>query len=84
MSKDGVTEDYYFLVPHATSASNTLRIPEGGIRPTVVTELWVERCLYRKVFEDPRAHVTSTPFPGFPIAGNEYAMDIFVFSASTF
>jgi len=73
-----VVESCYLLIPHTTSVSDTLRIPEGGVQPTVVTELWVERCLYQKMFEDPRAHVTSTPFPSFPIAGNEYARIVYL------
>ena len=34
----------------------------------LVTDLWVERCLYRKQFEEPQASVTNTPFRKFPIA----------------
>lgn len=37
----------------------------------LVTDFWVERCLYRKQFEEPQAKVTNTPFPKFPIPGFE-------------
>lgn len=37
----------------------------------LVTDMWVERCLYRKKFEEPQAKVTNTPFPKFPILGFE-------------
>lgn len=33
--------------------------------------MWVERCLYRKQFEEPQARVTNTPFRKFPIPGFE-------------
>ena len=34
----------------------------------LVTDLWVERCLYQKQYEEPQASVTNTPFRKFPIA----------------
>lgn len=44
---------------------------ENEHQPVLVTDLWVERCLYRKQFEEPQASVTNTPFRQFPIAGFE-------------
>ena len=33
--------------------------------------MWIERCLYRKQYEEPQTSVTNTPFRQFPIAGFE-------------
>lgn len=66
---DDMDGDYYLLVPHTMCAPETSSIVQKGPPHTVVTDLWVERCLSKKRFEDPQAHVVSTPFPSFPVAG---------------
>lgn len=61
----------YLLVPHTTSRSDAPVMSNINHKPGMVTDLWVERCLYLKYLEDPFAKVTSTPFYRFPIAGFE-------------
>ncbi|KAK2748135.1 hypothetical protein FQN57_001259 [Myotisia sp. PD_48] len=34
----------------------------------IVTDMWIERCLHGQTFVPPEAHITSTPFPKFPIS----------------
>lgn len=59
----------YILVPHTTSDPDSLPVSEDEQQPVLVTDMWVERCLYRKQFEEPQASVTNTPFRQFPIVG---------------
>lgn len=57
------------LVPHTMAASMIPSTPLGMSQPTVVTDMWVERCLHRKGFVNPQLNATSTPFQTFPISG---------------
>lgn len=57
------------LMPHTMAASMIPSTPPGMSQPTVVTDMWVERCLHRKVFVNPQLNATSTPFQTFPISG---------------
>lgn len=59
----------YLLVPHTSSDDSIPNTPSSEIRPTVVTDMWVERCLHRKAYVSPQNNVTSTPFRHFPISG---------------
>lgn len=69
--RDGSPRSGYILIPHTTSDPDSPLIPENEHQPVLVTDMWVERCLYRKHFEEPQASVTNTPFRQFPIAGFE-------------
>ncbi|KAL6721712.1 DNA helicase [Lecanora helva] len=59
------------LIPHSMSVSDVALSHEIINKCTVVTDMWVERCIYKKKLEDPRTHATSTPFAHFPIKGFE-------------
>jgi len=66
LSLDGTS---FLLIPHTTIKSDALTMLEGRQEPELVTDLWIERCLYQKRFEPPSLNVTSTPFCRFPITG---------------
>lgn len=68
-SEPGLRGDCHLVIPHTMSALDTTLNLEEKDQLTVVTDMWVERCLYQKRFEEPRAHVMSTPLARFPIAG---------------
>ena len=59
------------MIPHTNSDPNSRPISENEHQPVLVTDMWIERCLYRKQFEEPQVSVTNTPFRHFPIAGFE-------------
>lgn len=69
--KDGSPRNGYILIPHTSSDPDSPSTSENEHQPVLVTDMWVERCLYRKQFEEPQASVTNTPFRQFPIAGFE-------------
>lgn len=69
--RDGSPRNGYILIPHTTSDPESHRTSENEHQPVLVTDMWIERCLYRKQFEEPQTSVTNTPFPQFPIAGFE-------------
>ncbi|KAL2048321.1 hypothetical protein N7G274_000232 [Stereocaulon virgatum] len=60
----------YHLVPHDMHDHDVPTLPLTSPTPMTVTELWVERCLYKKRYEEPNVSVTNTPFRKFPIAGS--------------
>jgi len=47
--------------------SSSARAPEPEPGIDIVTEWWVERCIYEKTFLEPSANVLGRPFPKFPI-----------------
>ena len=65
----------YLLVPHTSAFEDIPPIPDTRPKPTVVTDMWIERCLFRKEFVQPQTNVTNTVFPRFPIPG-AYPMDL--------
>ena len=67
--RDGSPRSGYILFPHTTLDPKCPQIPENEHQPVLVTDMWIERCLYRKQFEEPQARVTNTPFLNFPIPG---------------
>lgn len=69
--KDGSPRNGYILIPHTNSDPDSRPLSENEHQPVLVTDMWIERCLYRKQFEAPQASVTNTPFRQFPIAGFE-------------
>lgn len=62
-------ESGYLLVHHSTTYHNIPKLPQGVMRPAIVTDMWVERCLHRYDLVQPEANVTNTPFRHFPVAG---------------
>ena len=64
-----MSESGYLLVPHTSSVNDIPPIPDTMSRPAIVTDMWVERCLFRKDFIQPQANITNIPFPRFPIPG---------------
>ena len=68
-TSDSQSSDYFLLVPHEISKSTLPSIPKGLQRPTIVTDLWLERCLYKKQLVSPSKHVLDTPFFESPIKG---------------
>jgi hypothetical protein len=66
-SSAGANADF-LVVPHTFSESDIPSTPGGDRRPRVVTEMWIERCLYQKAYLSPRSRVTHGLFK-FPISG---------------
>ncbi|MCJ1247402.1 hypothetical protein MMC30_004616 [Trapelia coarctata] len=62
----------FLLVPHASSERDipSTPTPDPRPQPTVVTDMWIERCLHQKEYVQPSANVTNSPFPH-PIPGFE-------------
>ncbi|OAX78567.1 hypothetical protein ACJ72_07122 [Emergomyces africanus] len=57
----------YILVPHNLPRSEIPSIDDFVVEPEIVTDLWIEKCLHNNSLIPPEAHITSTPFPKFPI-----------------
>ncbi|EEH15750.2 hypothetical protein PABG_05837 [Paracoccidioides brasiliensis Pb03] len=57
----------YVLVPYNLPRSEIPSLDDFVIEPQVVTDLWVEKCLHNNSLIPPESHITSTPFPRFPI-----------------
>ncbi|OAT13047.1 BRCT domain-containing protein [Blastomyces gilchristii SLH14081] len=57
----------YILVPHNLPRSELPSIDDFVVEPEIVTDLWIEKCLHNNALVPPEAHITSTPFPKFPI-----------------
>ncbi|PGH30368.1 DNA replication regulator DPB11 [[Emmonsia] crescens] len=57
----------YILVPHSLPRSEIPSIDDFVVEPEIVTDLWIEKCLHNNALVPPEAHITSTPFPKFPI-----------------
>ena len=68
-SSEGSSEDYFLLVPHAMRRNDLPTPHEGLQRPTAVTDLWLERCLYNKQLISPSSHILNRPFFDKPIEG---------------
>ncbi|MCJ1478849.1 hypothetical protein MMC13_007533 [Lambiella insularis] len=67
-----ISEDSAFLlVPHTSSERDIPSSPDPIYQPAVVTDMWIELCLYKKRYLRPQANITSSPFrypvPGFEI-----------------
>ena len=58
----------YILVPHTSSERDIPSTPDPDSQPTVVTDMWIERCLHKKAFVNPKDNVTNSPFQ-FPVPG---------------
>ena len=69
--RDGSPRTGYILIPHTNPDPNLPHNSADEHQPVLVTDMWVEGCLYRKRFEEPKARITNTPFRKFPIRGFE-------------
>lgn len=58
------------VVPYNLPRRDIPEIDEDLDEVEIVTDMWVERCLRSQAFVAPEAHITSTPFPKFPIPGS--------------
>ena len=47
------------------------QVVENEHQPVLVTDMWIERCIYRKQLEEPQVRITNTPFRKFPVPGFE-------------
>lgn len=52
----------FLLVPHTSSNDDIPSTPNQAPSITVVTDLWIERCLHKKHYVSPGANVTNTLF----------------------
>ncbi|KAL2011392.1 hypothetical protein VTN00DRAFT_4110 [Thermoascus crustaceus] len=57
----------YIIVPFKLPRSEIPSTEDMAFECEVVTDMWLERCLDAKSLVPPESHVTSTPFPRFPI-----------------
>lgn len=57
------------VIPSNLSVSERHDLPEPDSQVQMITEWWVERCLYHKEFIEPENHVIGRPFPNYPIEG---------------
>jgi len=64
----------YMIVPYKLPRSEIPSTEEMAFECEVVTDMWLERCLDAKSLVPPESHVTSTPFPRFPIPGLSYPL----------
>ena len=58
----------YVLVPHTASEHDIPSTPDSTSQPKVVTDMWIERCLHKKTFVQPKDNITSSLFR-FPVPG---------------
>lgn len=70
LSSLGPIRDLYIVIPYDMPRSNLPSTDHLGFDPDFVTDMWIERCLYSRRIVPPEAHITSTPFPKFPIPGS--------------
>lgn len=66
---DDNLSDIYVLVPYDLPFSEIPSTAGLRVEPFVVTDMWIEKCLHNNKVISPVAHITSTPFPRFPIPG---------------
>ncbi|KAL9612377.1 MAG: hypothetical protein Q9167_003017 [Letrouitia subvulpina] len=62
-----LTENEYIILPHDVPRSGITSLPQNIDQRHLVTDMWIERCLHRKMLVRPGANVTNTPFEKFPI-----------------
>ena len=65
----GAPDNFYYLVPHTMARYDIPTLPATVQAPTIVNEFWVERCLFRKRFDNPRMDIINSPFNHRSIAG---------------
>jgi hypothetical protein len=59
----------YLVIPHDVEVDLTALPERAGSQLTLVTNWWVERCLYGKRLVDPAGDVLSRPFEKLSISG---------------
>ena len=59
----------YFVIPHDVEVDLTALPERAGSHLNLVTNWWVERCLYGKRLVDPASDVLSRPFQKVSISG---------------
>ena len=64
---DGSTRHSYILIPHTTPYPDSSQVADDEKQAVLVTDMWVERCLHRKQYEEPQARITNKPFRIFPL-----------------
>ncbi|KAK3944354.1 hypothetical protein QBC46DRAFT_361276 [Diplogelasinospora grovesii] len=69
VSASGAQLSHRFLIVPQTSAPDTHPPLPDNVH--IITEFYIERCLHKKYFFDPSAHVIGRPFASFPIPGFE-------------
>ncbi|KAI9672451.1 MAG: hypothetical protein M1829_004530 [Trizodia sp. TS-e1964] len=57
------------LIPHDLAPRHRPLIPASLNPVSIVTEMWVEKCLYGRVFINPQEDAACRPFPLFPLPG---------------
>lgn len=55
------------VTPSNLPVSERHDLPDSNSQVQMITEWWVERCLYHKEFMEPENHVIGRPFPNYPI-----------------
>ncbi|MCJ1281507.1 hypothetical protein MMC26_000827 [Xylographa opegraphella] len=60
----------FLVVPHTSSDHDIPTMPNLVPKPIVVTDMWIELCLYRKRYVHPQANITNSPFR-YPVPGFE-------------
>ncbi|PGH27660.1 hypothetical protein AJ80_00674 [Polytolypa hystricis UAMH7299] len=68
-SEPATSSSKYVLIPYNLPRSSIPLIDDTDLELDFVTDMWIEKCLHSSAFVPPEAHVTSTPFPRFPIPG---------------
>ncbi|KAL9035430.1 MAG: hypothetical protein Q9214_006585 [Letrouitia sp. 1 TL-2023] len=63
----GLTENEYIILPHDLPRSAVTSLPQNIDQRHLVTDMWIEQCLHRKMLVKPSANVTNTPFEKLPI-----------------
>ena len=69
-STPDLAEPVYMIVPHTLSVQVIPSTSNPTLQPIVVTDMWVERCVFHEKFMDLEGSVLNMPFHGFPILGN--------------
>ena len=67
--RKGAPDNFYYLVPHTMARYDVPTLPATVQTPTIVTEFWVERCLFKKKFDNPSTDIINSPFSHLSIAG---------------
>ena len=70
-SLTGSAEEIFVVVPHTMAASRVTDCLSPSVSYILVTELWIERCIFGKAYHEPTAHVTSQPLAVIPVSGFE-------------
>jgi hypothetical protein len=78
------SQSFYAIVPYKMPRSEIPSAEDMVVEYKIVTDMWLERCLEAKAIVPPESHVTSTPFPQFPIPGMSVSFLIWKRFSQTF